>query len=222
MTVSYPLVIVSTGYLAHLGFPDAFLLSDLSFLRREFSQVFQAMVLPLRLHADRLNKLVRYRMFQLQERFRSGPLPIDAYQYFKDEFKSGANAYYDDIHADPERVTELIKMRYGTYNFTSQVPVESFQRALALIRKQTGIVLIVAMPNQKALADLNARGQAKYDEAIGETGAIQIDCSRLVADEHFIDDAHLDREGRRILSNAIGKILPSAMSGSARKVSCNE
>ncbi len=222
MTVSYPLVIVSTGYLAHLGIPDAFLLSDLSFLRREFTQVFRSTVLPLKLHADRLNKLVRYKVFQLQQRFRSKSLPITAYQHFDDEFKSGANAYYDDVHAAPERVAELIKMRYETYDYTSQLPVASFRKALTMLRKEAGTVFVVALPNQNALEGLNAKGQAKYDEAIKSADIIRIDCSRLVADEHFIDDIHLDKNGRRILSNAIGKILTSAMSSSAKTFSCSE
>jgi len=222
MTAEFPPLLASTGYLAHLGFPDVFLLSNRSLPRREFRQIAEAMVLPLRLHADRLNKLIRYRMFRLQQRFRSEPLPIDAYQYFKDEFTSGANAHYDDVHEAPERVAELTRTRYRDYtSFTSRTPVQSFRRALAMIRNRTGTVFVVSMPNQKALAGLNARGQERYDEALGEAD-VRVDCSGLVSDEHFIDDAHLDKEGRRILSSAIGKIVADATSSSARKVSCNE
>ena len=223
MTAEFPPLLASTGYLAHLGFPDVFLLSNRWLPRREFQQVAEAMVLPLKLHSDRLNKLVRYGMFRLQERFRSEPLSINAYEYFKDEFTSGANAHYDDIHEAPERVAELTRARYDNYtSFTSRIPVQSFRRALAMIRKRTGTVFVVSMPNQKALAGLNARGQARYDEALGEADVVQVDCSGLVSDEHFIDDAHLDKEGRRILSSAIGKIVTGATSNSAKKLSCSE
>ena len=221
MMAETPPLLASTGYLAQLRLTDVLLLSDHAAVSREFSQILETVTLPLKAHADRLNKLVRFWIFQLQEEYRSHPLPLNAYEYFVDEFRSGANAYYDGTHVRPEALAELIRMRYQTYTYDSTTPEISFERALTLFRKEADHVFVVTMPNQEALLGLNSKGKLKYDRAIEGSGITQIDCSSLVPNEYFIDDVHLDREGRRILSNAIGKILPKIGAAFPDRISCN-
>ena len=221
MMAETPPLLASTGYLAHLKFADILTLSDHEAVVREFRQILETVVLPLKTHADRLNKLVRFRIFQFQNKYRSHPLLLNAYEYFADEFKSGANAYYDGIHARPEDVAELIRMRYNTYTFGSTAPEVSFERALTLFQKEAEHVFVVTMPNQDALLGLNAKGKLKCDRIIKANGITQIDCSHLVPNEYFIDDVHLDREGRRILSNALGRIISKIDAALPDRVSCN-
>jgi hypothetical protein len=221
MMAETPPLLASTGYLAHLNFTDLFLLSDHAAVSQEFRQILETITLPLKAHADRINKLVRYWVFQIQERYRLNPLSLSAYEYFADEFKSGANAFYDGTHIKSEALAELIRMRYQTYTYDSPAPEVSFNRALTLFRKEAEHVYVVTMPNNNVLLGLNAKGKLKYDRAIEANGVTQIDCSDLVPNEYFIDDVHLDPEGRRLFSNAIGRILSKTEAALPDWVSCN-
>ena len=220
MMAENPPLLASTGYLAQLRLTDILSLSDRPAVMRESTEILETIILPLKAHADRLNKLVRSWIFQTQGKYRPHPLPVNAYEYFADEFGSGANAFYDGTHVRPEAVTELTRTRYQSYSYNSAAPEISFRKALALFRSEADVTIIVTMPNQDTLFELNAKGKSSYERAIEESGVTHIDCSSLVANSYFIDDLHLDGEGRRIFSNAIGKILARTLSYPEKQVSC--
>lgn len=215
-----PPLLASTGYLAQLTVADLLSLSDRAAVGREIIQILQATVLPFKAHADRLNKLLRIWIFELQSELRTNPLPLSSYEYFADEFRPGAGAHYDGSHSSPAAVAEMTQTRYRTYTYESNAPEASFRRALALFRAQAENVIVVTMPSQTSLRELNSSGSGSYKSAIRESGVAEIDCSSLVPDVFFIDDAHLDVGGRRILTDAIAHILPKVMESSPSEMKC--
>jgi hypothetical protein len=128
--------------------------------------------------------------------------------------------YYDGTHSNPDAVADLIKLRYRTYTYDSDATEISFKRALTLFSTEADAVFLVTMPNQSTLQELNAKGKSSYDRAIKESGVSEIDCSSLVPDAYFIDDAHLDGDGRRILSNTIGRILSKNIAHPPKQIAC--
>lgn len=217
-----PPFLASTGYLSHLTITGVFSLSNQAAVWREMGTILRTIVLPMRAHADRLNKLVRFWTFELQHRLRTAPLPLSSYEYFKDEFRPGAGAHYDGHHSPSETVAELTQARYRTYTYDRSTTEVSFKRALTLFRGQAQAVIVVSMPTQGVLRELNSRGAASYYRVLGGAQVTHIDCSNAIPDSHFLDDVHLDDDGRRILSNLIAQILPKLFADTQFQGSCEQ
>lgn len=215
-----PPLLASTGYLAQLTIVDVLSLSDRAAVGRDINQILQTIILPLKVHADRLNKLLRVWIFEIQSELRTKPLPLSSYEYFGDEFRPGAGAHYDGSHTNPAAVAEMTQTRYRTYTYRTKAPETSFRRALALFQSQADTVIVVTMPSQTSLRELNSSGSSSYKNAIRESNVAEIDCSSFVPDVYFIDDAHLDAPGRGILSNAIARILPKVIDASPKQMNC--
>lgn len=215
-----PPPLVKTGYLPHLGISDIMSLSDQATVWSDVEPIAQTLVLPLKTHSDRLNKLLRVWIFEAQNRVRTRPLSLSSYEYFADEFRPGANAHYDGTHSPPDAVATLTRSRYQTYTFNSRTTEASFKRALATFRTEASFVLVVTMPTRSSIYDLDAKGHLSYQRALSESNVLEIDCSKLVPDAYFIDDVHLDPQGRQLLSNTVGPILSKLIADPSQHVSC--
>ncbi|MCG2671609.1 hypothetical protein ACFPFP_32240 [Bradyrhizobium sp. GCM10023182] len=216
-----PPPLAKSGYLPHVRISDVLSLSDQRAVWQETNPILQMVVLPLKTHADRLNKLLRIWIFEAQNQFRTKPLPRTSYEYFAKEFTPGANAHYDGTHSSPDDVAATTRMRYETFTFNSTAPEISLKRALALFHTEASLVVVVTMPTKSSLREFDARGSSSYQRVLSESNVPQIDCSKLVADKDFIDDVHLDGRGRQILSNAVGRILAKIIANESEGQTCD-
>ena len=209
----------STGYLAHLRLQDVAALIDRSSMLREIRRLVRAFLIPLDKHALRLNKLVRYYIYSLQNMTRTHPLSLRAYEYFEDEFKRSEDLLYLGApHYLVERPDDISKrfVYYDKYTYTSTTPERSFERALDLFTVHSERVFVVTMPDSTLMSELNRKGQAAYSRILSRARITGLDCSGLVPDEYFIDETHVDATGRRMVSTRVAQFLSKVWMSGAR------
>jgi hypothetical protein len=218
--------LVATEYISHLGPLGPLRLSGDWWKAEETWQVVLAMALPMRKHSGQLNRLARYLLYTAQHGVRTKPLPLDRFEVLKDDLQpypdfgyAGNPKLYHERRADFEAALRRLSWLDPAV-YLAPDTMRSFGSALGLLADHADRLFVVTLPDTPLWDGPNAWATRAYLSTIeGLHGrATHIDCRNTLSLDEFVDHAHPNDDGRRVISQAVGALLRSelASDGDAR------
>jgi hypothetical protein len=213
-------------YLGLLGWGDLLGLASHPLATREGPRIFAEQMLPLRTVALQLNRVLRAAVRDERAHLVSA-LPPSRYEGYPGELEPAGDYYY--LNTPPQlsgHWAELVRQRrpwYASSRYGGPTQTRSMRNTLDELLSLTPHVFVVLTP-QTAILDPASRQGAPYMRRVlaNYAGRITtIDCSQLRNTRLFVDDGHLDGEGRAIFSQQVSAIIAAVLSGRTPPVEPN-
>jgi hypothetical protein len=207
--------IVSSEYIAHLRLTDLLSLTGRWWVWDEAGKLSLAFLLPLKKHAPQFNRLVRRTIYELQVMIGPGH-SIARYESFDQELRPSNDFVYED---NPKQLVTLGREAVRKYlvdlgwfdrsHYASPEPTVSFERFLRVLQPYADHIILISMPSSVLWDEINALVRSRYKSVVERlpNNVSVVNCENGLTDPEFVDHAHANDDGRKVLSVAIGSIL---------------
>ena len=199
--------LVDTEYASQLRLPDIIALSHYWWSAAEWKKLGIAYLVPLRKHAGQLNKMMRVALLDLRNRLSTQQWDRSRMEFYAGELTPAADFSYagnpnyleDSYQAYVKTLTEM-----GWYDrdlYVLELSLASFDRALMILSTHADKLLVVTMPDTTIWDEPNLWAKQAYESVIIRHGGVAYaDCQLALSDDEFVDHAHPNDDGRRVMS----------------------